>query len=331
MSAEFESGFFVRKPAWHGLGNVVDDYPGSWDEARKLADLDWDVVEVPVFTRDIGFDPATGEPVTTYAEIGDQKGLARSDTGAILSVPKSSYGLITVNDMGPIIEAVVNEPNVKYETTVVLDGGRKLAAVLRVDEPFQIPGDPSATYPYASVLNSFDGSSACKVNRTTVRVVCANTFAAAEAEGERSGLQFAFRHTKNWRDRLEDARRVVNATREEAAEWRELATALALTPVTADQTTRFITEFIPSPPEAIISERVAANIAEARGAIRAILGSDTCEGIRDNAYGLVQAAGEYLDHERKARSDATKFGRQLLRAEPLKAKAVSLVREIVAA
>jgi len=330
MSAEFESGFFVRKPAWHRLGVVIDDYPGSWDEARKLAGLEWDVVEVPVFTREVEVDPF-GIPSATYAEIPGQKGLARSDTGSILSVPKSTYGTITVADMGPIIEAVVQEDNVKYETTVVLDGGKKLAAVLRVDEPFQIPGDPSATYPYASVLNSFDGSTACKVNRTTVRVVCANTFAAAEAEGQRSGLQFTFRHTKNWRDRVEDARRVINATRAEAQEWRELATQLSLLHVDEVQTRRFIAEFIPSPVEALISDRVAANVEEARAAIRAILASPTCDGIRDTAYGLVQASGEYLDHVRKARSDATLFGRQLLRPEPLKARAVKLVREVVAA
>lgn len=328
MSANFESGFFVNTPAWHKLGKVLDEYPGSWEAARAEADLNWDVVETPVFSRDItvGED---GVPVTSYSEITDQKGLARSDTGAILSVPKSSYGLISVADMGPIIEAVVAEPNVKYETTVVLEGGRKLAAVLRVDEPFQIPGDPSATYPYASVLNSFDGSSACKVNRTTVRVVCANTFAAAEAEGARSGLQFTFRHTKNWRDRVEEAKAVLNATRTEAAEWRELATQLALHPVTSVQRDRFIAEFIPMPPEGLISDRVAHNVQEARAAVRSILGSETCEGIRDNAFGLVQAAGEYLDHKRRARSDATLFGRQLLRPEPLKARAVKLAREVV--
>src|SRR5690242_8795690 len=49
MSAEFEQGFFVRVPAWHGLGTVLDDYPGR-EEAMRLAGHDWDIVELPSFT-----------------------------------------------------------------------------------------------------------------------------------------------------------------------------------------------------------------------------------------------------------------------------------------
>lgn len=30
---------------WHGLGKFLADYPGSWDEARQLAGLDWDPIE----------------------------------------------------------------------------------------------------------------------------------------------------------------------------------------------------------------------------------------------------------------------------------------------
>ena len=29
MSAEFENGFFVREPAWHGMGTVIKDAPDS--------------------------------------------------------------------------------------------------------------------------------------------------------------------------------------------------------------------------------------------------------------------------------------------------------------
>jgi hypothetical protein len=45
----------------------------------------------------------------------------------------------------------------------------------------------------------------------------------------------------------------------------------------------------------------------------------------------VQAAGEYLDHVRRARSWETRLGRTLIRPEPLKAKALNLVRDLTAA
>jgi hypothetical protein len=44
----------------------------------------------------------------------------------------------------------------------------------------------------------------------------------------------------------------------------------------------------------------------------------------------VQAAGEYLDHARTARTWETRLNRSLLRPEPLKHKALLLAREAAA-
>ena len=43
MAHEFESGFFVKDGAWHGLGRVVAEAPKTGAEAAKLAGLDWKV------------------------------------------------------------------------------------------------------------------------------------------------------------------------------------------------------------------------------------------------------------------------------------------------
>lgn len=47
MSADFESGFFVREPAWHGMGTVIKDAPDS-KTAIKVAGLDWKVLQAPM-------------------------------------------------------------------------------------------------------------------------------------------------------------------------------------------------------------------------------------------------------------------------------------------
>jgi hypothetical protein len=45
----------------------------------------------------------------------------------------------------------------------------------------------------------------------------------------------------------------------------------------------------------------------------------------------VQAAGEYLDHVRTARSWETRLNRTLIRPEPLKHRALALAREVITA
>lgn len=49
MAANVETMFSVREKPWHGLGTIVMDAPTSSD-ALRLAGLDWNVVQEPVYT-----------------------------------------------------------------------------------------------------------------------------------------------------------------------------------------------------------------------------------------------------------------------------------------
>ena len=150
-------------------------------------------------------------------------------------------------------------------------------------------------------------------------------------EGERHGATFSFTHRAGWRDRIDEARRAVTGARQEMQAYAELATNLLDIPVTDRQRERFVLDFIPMPPETLITDRVARNVEQARAAVRGILASPTTEGIRGTAWELVQAGAEYADHLRGYRSKGTYLSRTMLRAEPLKQRTLSLVREIVKA
>ncbi len=113
------------------------------------------------------------------------------------------------------------------------------------------------------------------------------------------------------------------------ARYAELAHELLSITITPAQRELFITEFIPKPPEGLITDRVARNVDEARAALRMIFESKTTEQVAHTAYGLVQAAGEYLDHVRTARSWETRLNRTLIRPEPLKHRALSLARDVI--
>jgi phage/plasmid-like protein (TIGR03299 family) len=211
----------------------------------------------------------------------------------------------------------------------VLDGGRAVWCLAVLDEPVDLPGDDSPTLPYLAITNRHDGTAACALRATAVRIVCANTFRAAELEGERTGTTFSFIHKSSWRHRIDEARRAVTGARAEMRRYAELAAGLLAIPVTPAQRELFITEFIPKPPDGLITDRVARNVDEARQALRMIFESKTTEQVAHTAYGLVQAAGEYLDHVRAARSWETRLNRTLIRPEPLKHRALALARDII--
>jgi phage/plasmid-like protein (TIGR03299 family) len=324
MPANVETMFSVRQMPWHGEGTVLGGYPGSWAEARTLAGLDWEPVPADVYV----VTGASADDKPLLEPLGGWKAIRRSDTGAVLSVNRDSYTVIGNGEMGQIVEAVLAQPNVNWETAGVLDEGRAVWCLALLDEPVELPGDTSPTLPYLAITNRHDGTAACALRATAVRIVCANTFRAAELEGERTGATFSFIHRSNWRDRLDEARQAVTGARTEMRRYTELAHELLAIPVSPRQRELFVTEFIPMPPAGLVTDRVARNVEEARAALRLIFESKTTEQVAGTGYGLMQAAGEYLDHVRRARSWETRLNRTLIRPEPLKHRALSLIREV---
>src|SRR6516165_9724982 len=248
MPANVESMFSVRQMPWHREGTILADYPGSWADARRLAGLDWEPVPAEVYLAQwhTGLTPA-------YEPVDGWKAICRSDTGAVLSVNKDSYTVIGHAEMGEIVEAVLAQPNVKWETAGVLGGGRAVWCLALLDEPVTLPGDDSLTLPYLAITNRHDGTGACALRATAVRIVCANTFRAAELEGERTGTTFSFIHKSSWRNRIEEARQAVTGARREMRRYQELASELLGIRITPRERELFVTQFIPMPPEGLVT------------------------------------------------------------------------------
>ena len=352
MAALFEQGFFVRKPAWHGLGEVLGDYPGR-EEAMRLAGHDFDLVEVPLAAigKPLG---ATGAFTPGHAVMPDGstrtikpvpgfKALAVSQNrpddqkdenhGGIIGVVTETFQPVNNSVCWDIIDAIC-EPrpgftHANYETGATLDGGRTCFVTAWLDEPRMVTGDDSPIYPYAAVNWGHVGNGSIRLIRTSVREVCANTVAMAEAEAAKTGFNFTFRHTKNVMDRIEDAKLAIQGISDATSDFIELAEELAALPVTKRQREEFVLSFIPSPPEALTSTRVQRNISEAREAVRRIFDSPTIpEAHQFTGYWLLMAGTEYLDHVRGYRNSNTHVGRTLLRPEPLKAKLVPMIQEV---
>jgi len=315
MADYFEKGFSVREPMWHGLGEVLEDYPGR-EVAMHKAGHDFTVMEREIYTPDM-------------VKIQGWKELYNENTGANFNIVRDSYVVVQNDVLWDIVDAIVEEPNVKYETAGVLKSGSVLWVLAYLDEPWTAPGDDSAVYPYILVSTTHDGSGAAKAANVNIRVVCWNTWNAADSQGESTGREFTFRHTKRVMERIEEAKTALQGARENQGYFIQLANELNAMEFGDLEIRKFVEAVHPFPTADVISNRVRNNIEEARSEMYAIYNSKTIpEGIKNTGYGALQVATEYFDHKRAYRTKDSYFSRSVLKGEPRKNKIIPIIREI---
>jgi phage/plasmid-like protein (TIGR03299 family) len=317
---------------------VLDDYP-SREEAMRLAGHNFDVVEVEaryVLTNDLlaAAGQETNGPHGTYRKTEAFKGLVRNDTLELLDVPKSSYEIIQ-NSVAYEIAELLFDQGFEFETGITLDGGKVCALTLLLNEPVELPGENSITLPFGCLSWAHDGTAALRCRTGVIRQVCANTVAASEAEGKRFGTDFTFRHTKNVKERIEDAKQVVKGARQQVDAYREAMEELCAIEVTPAQRDLFVSEIIGDrdgiiSSSAAASKRVKSNIERERTKVLSLFMGDTIPADHTlTGYGLFQAGVEYFDHLRAFRSQESYVKRTLLTHNPAKASLVRTVRELV--
>jgi len=264
------------------------------------------------------------------------KDIVRDDTYGVLGVASNEFSVIKhgVTDGFASMEQIVDTfvgTGVKFETGGSLRDGKFVWSLMYLDEPYKVAGDDSEHLPFLALLNAHDGSSACKLVETQVRVVCWNTFQMASASGDSSGRQIVFRHSGDVQNRIAEAQETVTDLREEVRQYVEMGETLAKIQADSKAFDAYLSEFLPNPAEngEVVSDRVQANVEKARDAFRFTYeNSATCAEVSGSAWGLVQASTEYLDHARAFRSRDTYLGRSILGVDKSKRKAIGIVGDL---
>lgn len=332
MGHEFESGILLREPAWHRLGNVLEDWPGSQALARKAGGLEWDIDIVPMATY------AVTPQGLRIAGVNGWQGLVRDDkpltvekdTGlevnpeALLSVQPSTYKVIRNGEFMDVVEYVVGSvgDDWQYETLVNLYGGRIIVALLKARTPLQIDGDPSKSYTYLGFTSRHDGQGGLRIIPTNVRILCANTHNAAENQARSEGVGFTIRHTANWEERKTLAAQAIQSSMKDSKAWEKLANRLIGKKLVPAQLDRMLLTLFKT--DSSMVPQTVNRLQRNREEFRTVLGSQTCAEISDTMYGFVQAADEWVDHVKPAHNDETRFSRTLFRVDTVKSKALQL-------
>ena len=113
------SFFSVKEKAWHGLGQIVSDYPNS-AEALKYAGLDFTVVKRKLFTYDNENSFGNSDTVTPKIEVPNFFATVRTDTEQALGVVGKDYEVVQNVDAFSFFVAIVGGEGIQYETAGAL-------------------------------------------------------------------------------------------------------------------------------------------------------------------------------------------------------------------
>lgn len=188
----------VKQPAWHGLGQIVADYPTS-AQAIAFAGLDYEVVKAPLFAK--------GQyPLISFA-VPDQYATMRTDTNAVFGVVGKDYQIVQNADAFAFFDAIVGGgQGILYETAGALGNGERIFITAKLPGYIRVGNRDDVTQKYIFLTTSHDGSGSITAAFTPVRIVCQNTLNAAL----RSATNVVrIRHTAGAKERLEQAHRVM--------------------------------------------------------------------------------------------------------------------------
>ncbi len=207
------SFFSVKEKAWHGLGQIVEDYPTS-AEAIKFANLDYTVEKRKLFIYDnenqLADEPAcrTGrerEIKIAEIEVPNYYATMRTDTEQVLGVVGKDYEVVQNTEAFNFFDAIVQGEGIQYETAGALGKGERIFITAKLPGYIKV-GNDDLIEKYLFLTTSHDGFGSITAAFTPTRIVCNNTLNAALRNCTNS---IKIRHTQNAKERLEEAHKVM--------------------------------------------------------------------------------------------------------------------------
>jgi len=295
MAHLIEKMAYVGATPWHQLGNQLPPKQPIEVWAEK-AGMDWTICDTPVryLTQQAG-------SLGSILSFDDQKVLYRSDTKAPLSVVSSRYQVVQPRAVLEFYRDLTEVSGFELETAGVLKEGRKFWALARTGKAMALKGN-DVVNGYLLLATSCDGSLATTATPTTIRVVCNNTLTIAlngassaikvphstsfDAQAVKQQLGIAVSQWDSFMYRMKtlSERKVKN---HEAMNY--FLKVLCQSDTAPDQAAVLTNERALKKVQAMYEgQGHGAELASASG----------------TAWGLLNAVTEFVDHERRARSQA---------------------------
>lgn len=200
------SFFSVKEKPWHGLGQIVRDYPTS-AEAIQFAGLDYEVEKRKLYTQ-------RNEYENPQITVTDYFATVRTDSNEVLGVVGKDYEIVQNRDAFSFFDSIVGGDGIQYETAGALGKGERIFITAKLPGYIKV-GREDLIEQYLFLTTSHDGYGSITAAFTPVRVVCRNTLNAAM---RRHSNAVKIRHTANAKERLEQAHKVIGISNQLSAE-----------------------------------------------------------------------------------------------------------------
>ena len=293
MAHLLEQMAYVGETPWHELGHQLPAKQPIEVWARE-AGMDWSIRETPVryMTEQAG-------SLGSILSYDDQKVLYRSDTKAPLSVVSGRYQVVQPREVLEFYRDLTEVSGYELETAGVLKAGKKFWALARTGKESVLKGN-DLVKGYLLLATSCDGTLATTATPTTIRVVCNNTLSIA-LSGATSAIKVP--HSTSF-----DAQAVKRQLGIAVSQWDSfmyrMKTLSERKVKTHESMNYFLkvlcqTDALGDPSQGLTNERALKKVqamyeGHGRGAELAAA--------KGTAWGLLSAVTEFVDHERRARS-----------------------------
>jgi phage/plasmid-like protein (TIGR03299 family) len=297
MAHQLQQMAYTGTTPWHQLGNELPPKQ-SIETWTREAGMDWNIMETPV-----RYMAETSGALGAIMSFEDQKVLYRSDSKEALSVVGSRYQVVQPREVLEFYRDLTELSGFELETAGVLKAGRKFWALARTGKQAKLKGT-DVVNGYLLLATSCDGSLATTATPTTIRVVCSNTLNLA-LNGASCAVKVPHRTSF-------DAQAVKRQLGIAVSQWdsfmyrmKTLAERKVKTHEAMNYFLKVICEANQAAPggldraPGLSNERALAKVQEifdgrGRGAELA--------SAKGTAWGLLNAVTEFVDHERRARS-----------------------------
>lgn len=272
--------FYADRPAWHGLGQVVQGAQ-TGEEAIRLAGLDW--------RTEIG-ELWGGPDAAHLVKSDDRFSIYRADTGAVLGTASKLWTPFQNGEAVAFLDSLLADGTLTYESAGALKGGRECWALARMAEGMQVGGEDY--HRYLLITWGHTGSVGIRVLPTFVRVVCWNTQTAAIARGEAEGKVYSISHLSGLDERLDVARGALTITDEATRAVQERLAAYLSMKLTKAQSDGVV--------EAIFGAAEGRTTITSKAVEQfASIVSEEVKRNGRNAYSVLQGITGYADHALK--------------------------------